>query len=357
MQKNLYAVIMAGGPGKRFWPLSRPECPKPFLRLWGEKSLLQTCCARLKAVVPAENIIVIAAEKNRGLIGAQLPDIAPDNIIGEAEGRDSAACIALGAALVAHRNPEAELLVVPADQVIEPVEAFAGDVRALAAAVAAERCIGTIGIPPVEPATRFGYIQAGASSGTFRGKEVFSVSKFREKPGPEQARAYLASGDYLWNAGIFLAPAGVFKSEIRRCEPAFDPFFSQCGTLLEQGTDPSAMTARLYPLVPKLSIDYAVIEKLAKVVTLKASFQWDDVGDWAALTRYVPEDAEGNVVRGRCVSRDAARNIICVEDLQVAALGVEDLVIAQAGASILVARRDRLSELKELVNRIEEQQA
>jgi mannose-1-phosphate guanylyltransferase len=346
-----FAVIMAGGPGKRFWPLSTSRCPKPFLALGSGGTLLQECYRRLRALLPAEHIFVIAAAAHDALVAAQLPELPAANRVGEAEGRDSAACIALGTALVAARCPAGSMAALPADQIIAPAESFARTLECLFDAVAARQCVGTIGIPPTEPAVRFGYVELGAAAGTFRGMEVARVARFKEKPSEDAAREYVRSGRFLWNAGIFVAPVAVMAAAMRRhCAPlgaALDEF----ERLLAAGVGPTEVTRRCYGALPKISIDYAVAEKLEEVITVRAPFAWDDVGDWRALGRHRERDADGNVVVGRHAGVATRNTIVYAPDLDVATLGVEDLVIAQKGKTLLVARADRLDELKSLVDK------
>jgi len=350
--ENRYAIIMAGGPGKRFWPLSTSARPKPFLALDGRETLLRACYRRLRGLLPAENIIVIAAEAHAALVAEQLPELPPENRVGEAEGKDSAPCIALGTALVAARCPGGALATLPADQIIAPADAFARALECLFEATAAHECLGAIGIAPAEPAVRFGYLEIGPAEGRFGGMDVVRVLRFKEKPSAEAAAEYVRSGRYLWNAGIFVAPAAVMADAIRRhCAPlgeALDEF----GRLLARGVDPTEVTRRCYGAAPRISFDYAVAEKAERVIAVHAPFAWDDVGDWRALRRHCAADADGNVVVGRHAGVATRNAIVYAPDLDVATLGVEDLVIAQAGRTLLVARPERLDELKTLVEKV-----
>ncbi len=351
MDETRFAVIMAGGPGKRFWPLSTARRPKPFLTLGAGATLLQACYRRLRLLLPADHIYVIAAEAHAAIVAEQLPELPAANCVGEAEGKDSAACIALGTAIVAARCPSGSVAALPADQIVSPEESFARTLESLFAAVEAQQCVGTIGIPPAEPAVRFGYIEVGASAGVYRGMEAHAVARFKEKPSEEAAREYVRSGRFLWNAGIFVAPVAVMSAAMRRhCAPlgaALDSF----ERLLAGGIDPTEVTRRCYGGLAKISIDYAVAEKLERVITVKAPFAWDDVGDWRALRRHRPADADGNVVVGRHAGVATRNVIVYAPDLKVATLGLEDVVIAHVGTTLLVARADRLDELKSLVDK------
>ena len=352
MKNNRYAIIMAGGPGKRFWPLSTAARPKPFLALDGRETLLQACYGRLRALLPPENIIVIASAAHAALVAEQLPELPPENRVGEAEGKDSAACIALGTALVAARCPEGALATLPADQIITPAEEFVRALDCLFEAAAARQSLGAIGIKPTEPAVRFGYLEIGPAEGRFHGLDVLRVESFKEKPSAEAAAEYVRSGRYLWNAGIFVAPVAVMADAIRRhCAP-LDAALDEFSRLLAAGVDPTEVTRRCYGAAPKDSFDYAVAEKAERVIAVPAPFAWDDVGDWRALRRHRPVDADGNVVVGRHAGLATRNTIVYAPDLQVATLGVEDLVIAQAGGTLLVARLERLDELKTLVEKV-----
>jgi mannose-1-phosphate guanylyltransferase len=348
---------MAGGPGKRFWPLSTSRRPKPFLHLVGNETLLQACYRRLRSFLPAERIVVISSRAHLDLVEAQLPELPPANRIGEAEGRDSAACVGLGTALVASRDPEGVMAALPADQIIHPTGAFAGSIEALAEATSAESCLGTLGIEPAEPATRFGYVEVGEPAGTYGGLSVLRVAGFKEKPGKEEAVRYVDSGRYLWNAGIFVAPVRVLKHEIQKRFPPLGSCLEAFEKGFAAGEDPGDLTGRLYGAVPRTSFDYAVVEKLDRVLTLKAPFAWDDVGDWRALRRHLAADADGNLAVGVHAARDTRNCVVFAPDSVVATLGLEDVVVARAGKAILVARADRLDELKALVADLEGREA
>lgn len=353
MNPSIYGVIMAGGPGKRFWPMSTAATPKPFLRLTGKDSLLQECYRRLRHFLPAQRILVIGAEAHLGLIAEHLPELPPENCIGEAQARDSAACMGFGTELVAHRDPDGILLAVPADQVIQPVEKFAETMQALAHAASSENCLATLGIPPSEPAVRFGYLEVGQGIGLYNGHEVSQVLAFKEKPELAIAESYLESGRYLWNGGIFVAPVKVLQEAIQTHYPPLGEMLPQFRERLSAGMNPTAITAELYNRIPRISIDFAVIEKLEKVVTIRADFDWDDLGDWRALRRYLPVDQQNNAVSGRHIGVDTQNTIVVAEGLKVATLGLDNVVVVQSGESILVARTDRLDDLKQLVSAIE----
>jgi mannose-1-phosphate guanylyltransferase len=346
----LHALIMAGGGGTRFWPRSRQKRPKQFLTLTGDRSLLQMALDRVEAQVPAERCWVITAGQYVDEVAKQLPSLSPDHIVGEPCGRDTAACIGLGAALIARQEEDATMLVMPADHVIEPVQEFHRAAHA-AEQLAAKYpdALLTIGILPTYPATGYGYIQRGAEIAGQQGVAAYRVKAFREKPKEDVAEQLLASGDYFWNSGIFVWKTAAILSELREQQPKL---FAAVQRIAEAWPTPRRMDVlkREYEALSKISIDFAVMEHAKQVLMLQAPFRWDDMGSWLALERMHPQDAEGNTVLATHCGLNSRQCILVAEDGHlIATAGVENLLIIQDGNATLVADRRDEAAVKQLV--------
>ena len=346
----LHAVIMAGGGGTRFWPRSRQRRPKQFLTLAGEQSLLQQAFERLEAEVAPAGIWVITAAMHREETARQLPALAAEHIIGEPCGRDTAACIGLGAALLVREDPDAVMLVTPADHVIEPVQEFRRAVHG-AQQMAQEhpQALITFGIPPTYPATGYGYIHRGEEVANRQGIGVFRVQAFREKPAHDVAEQFVASGEYLWNAGIFIWKAATILDELRRHTPRIHDAVERIAQASPTPQRESVL-GQEYEALEKISIDFAVLEHAREVLVVQAPFRWDDVGSWLALERMNPQDADGNTLQAlHCGLKTKACVIVADAGTLVATAGVENLLIVQDGNAILVADRRDEATVKQLV--------
>jgi mannose-1-phosphate guanylyltransferase len=347
----LHALIMAGGGGTRFWPRSRQKRPKQFLTLTGDRTLLQLAFDRIEAQVTGQGIWVITAAIHQDETARQLPGLTADQIVGEPCGRDTAACIGLGAALIARQDPSAIMLVMPADHVIEPVQEFRRAVHA-AEQMAEEHpaALITFGIPPTYPATGYGYIQRGPEIGQRQGVGVYRVKQFREKPEYDEAERYLVSGEYYWNSGIFVWKAATILAELRDRQPKL---FAAVERIAEAWHSPEreAVLRREYEGLNKISIDYAVMEQAKEVLVIQAPFQWDDVGSWLALERMHPQDADGNTVLANYCGLETKGCVIVADAGHlVATVGVKDLLIVQDGNATLIASRSEEGTVKQLVD-------
>ncbi len=279
----LHALIMAGGGGTRFWPRSRQKKPKQFLKLVGERSLLQQAVERFEAAVPPERTWVITSAQHKAEVALHLPDLPQERIIGEPCGRDTAACIGLGAALIHQDDPDAVMMVTPADHVIEPVQEFRRAAHVAEQMVAENpQCLVTFGIPPTHAATGYGYIERGPEIKGRLGLRVFRVASFREKPAAELAEQWVASGNYFWNSGIFCWKASTILEALRQTQPGL----TAAVTRIAQAWKTSAgneVLRREYEALSRISIDYAVMEHAREVLVVEAPYRWDDVGSWRAL--------------------------------------------------------------------------
>jgi mannose-1-phosphate guanylyltransferase len=346
----LHAMIMAGGGGTRFWPRSRQQRPKQFLALGGERTLLQQAMDRVEGLLPAANTWVITGRAYQEETARQLPQLPRDHVVGEPFGRDTAACIGLGAALIARRDPSAVMLVTPADHVIEPVREFERAAR-VAAQTAEEHpsALVTFGIPPTFPSTGYGYIHRGAEAGQRQGVSVYRVQRFEEKPPADRAERFVASGEYYWNSGIFVWRAATVLEELRRQQPKLHDAVRHIADAWDTPRRDDVLR-REFDAMPKLSIDYAVMEHAREVLMVKAPYRWDDVGSWLALERMNPQDADHNTVLATHCGLNTKKCIIVGETGRlITTIGVEDLVIVQDGDATLIADRRDEGTVKQLV--------
>jgi mannose-1-phosphate guanylyltransferase len=349
----LHALIMAGGGGTRFWPRSRSARPKQFLTLAGDRSLLQQAAERLEGPVAAANTWVMTAERYTDLVRQQLPQVDPARVVGEPAGRDTAPCIALAAALIARTDPDAVMLVSPADHVIEPAEVFRRAARAAVLAVEGQpEALVTFGIPPTYPATGYGYIRRGERVGEFAGVGVHRLASFHEKPPAAAAEQFLAEGGYYWNSGIFAWRAATILAEVRRNKPELAAGVDRIAAAFD-GPAWHATLAEVYPHLERISIDYAVMEHARHALVLEAPFGWDDVGSWLAVERMHPQDAAGNTVLATHAGVDTRRCVVVGNPgTLIATVGVHDLIIIQDGDAVLVADRRSEAAVKQLVERL-----
>jgi len=331
------AVIMAGGQGQRFWPLSTPDRPKQFLDLGrsGRTLIQQTYDRVLPLAGSPANVYVATARKYVGLVCEQLPDVPVENLLVEPTSRDSAPAIALACLTIAQRHGDVVTGFFSSDHRIG--EGFHDAIRTAARVAAETNGLVTVGITPTRPATGYGYIEAGETVGP-----AHRVRRFVEKPSARTAEAYLAAGGYLWNAGIFVWRVHAVLAELDRHAP---DLMVPLRDAFERGK-----VADVFPALPRISIDYALMERTDRAYVVPGSFEWDDIGDWVALERLVENDGTNTVV-GRHVGRDASGNIVYTEDDGdvVVTLGVHDLVIVKRGHALLLVHKDRVQEIKDLL--------
>jgi len=354
------AVIMAGGKGERFWPLSTPEKPKQFIELTGAGTLIQQTVARAAQIIPFRDIYVVTSREHLALAKEQLPQLPESNFIAEPAGRDTAPCIGLAAVWLERTDPDALMLVLPADHHIPDGERFC-DLANLALAHAARTGgLVTLGIQPDRPETGYGYIElgeacaeAGGSGAGGTGAIVHRVRRFHEKPDRVRAEQYVTSGRFLWNAGIFAWSVGSIRAEIARLLPEIH------AGLEDLAAQPShaAMVERLpdlFPTLPRISIDHGVLERAGQVYVVPSDFRWDDLGSWTAAARLHKPDDSGNVLRGRVVADDCRNVFVQSSGRLVATLGVNDLIVVETPDAVLIAAPDRAQEIRRLAVRARE---
>lgn len=346
-----FVVIMAGGRGERFWPESRTARPKQLLPIVGDTPMLAQTVERLSGLVPLEAIFIITNAEQRSAVLEICPGLDPNKVIGEPVGRDTAAAVGLATILVRREDPGASFAMLPADAVILDAAELRAALESAFAVAEADSVLATIGIPASFPATGYGYIQQGVAFGQFAGRPVYEVQRFVEKPDLATAQSYVDAGSYFWNAGMFIWSVAAIATELKKNTPSLWQALQAIDDGLKDGEDLDALLSAHYPSLEKISVDYAIIEKAARVVMLEASFDWDDVGEWPAIARHYPKDAAGNVTRGQAELADSFNNIVYCRDDQhlVALLGVEDLIVVKTDDATLVCHKDKAQEIKNLV--------
>ncbi len=353
MPEHLYAVVMAGGSGTRFWPLSRQKTPKQLQAIVGKVPLIAATVERLEGLLPPEDVYVITGPGQDGPTREALPGIPAGNVIAEPEGRDTAAAIALGATVLAKRDPDAVMAVMPADHVIKPTGLFQGTLAAAADVAQRTDYLVLFGLRPSFAHTGLGYIHYGdtleRAAGDFPVRKVLG---FTEKPDERTARDYLESEEYYWNSGIFVWRTSRILKEIAEFLPGHAESFAKIGEALGTARERETLAAE-YPKLEKISIDYAVLEKAADVAVLEASYQWDDVGSWRALERHFEPDERGNVIVGDaieigstgCIIRGTGKRLI-------AAIGLTNMLVVETDDAILICPKDRDQDVKKLVEEL-----
>ena len=348
----LHVVLMVGGSGTRFWPLSRTATPKYLLPIVGRKSMLVQTVDRIEPMVPPERVYCITSKSQAPAIRRALPRLPKANVIGEPMGRDSAACVALAAVLVHKRDPDAVILCMPGDNLVKQAGKFRQVVRT-AERVAQKGKLVTFGIRPAAPETRFGYIQRGRRIPGIKGPKAFQVRRFAEKPNLATAKRMLRSGQYYWNSGNFVWRADVILAELAKHAPALYAAVERIRPALGTSRE-AAVIRREYKKLNKISIDYAVMEKAGDVAVVEADFDWDDVGSWTALQRHYSQDKTGNTIIGKALTLDTSDCIVFTDHGHlVGTVGLKDLIIVHTHNATLVCPRDRANDVKGLVQELE----
>lgn len=355
MSTKRFVVIMAGGKGERFWPQSRLSRPKHLLPIVGDKPMLTQTVERLEGLVPPGQVLVITNVEQRDAVLDTCPMLPPENVIAEPVGRDTAAAVGLATVLVGHRDPEATFAMLPADHVIHNGEGFRSILETAFRAAEEEDALVTVGIKAAYPATGYGYIHRGDEVSSIDGQPVYAVKAFKEKPDGETAREYVDSGDFYWNAGMFIWRVPVISREFDAHTPDLWKALGEIRRGLEAEKPLKDLLETHYPELEKISVDYAIMEKAKTVRVVESAFDWDDVGEWPAVERHHDQDEGGNVAKGKVVIQDASRNIVINDGKHTTAvIGVEDLIIVQTADATLVCPKDKAQEIKKLVKKLGE---
>lgn len=346
--KQLYVFIMAGGSGERFWPMSRTAVPKHLVRLVSERPLIEETVRRVLPLTGPERLFILTNEAQMAATRAALPMLGEAQFVAEPLKRDTAPATALATALALSRDPDAVVAVLPADAVIRDAEGFCRQLADAARCAQREEAFVLFSIEPTFPSTGFGYVALaedlpqGEQGTSFR-----RVARFVEKPDLATAQGYLAAGGYGWNGGIFLWRGVFYVREAERLLPEVVPFIRQFPT-----GDCRAYLRERFGLLPKISVDYALMEKASRVVAALAVFDWDDVGSWTALPGHFPADAQQNVTRGAVFAHEARANIAVSNGRVIALVGVENLIVVETPDALLVCHRDKAQEIKQLLPRL-----
>ncbi|MCR4924189.1 MAG: NTP transferase domain-containing protein [Lachnospiraceae bacterium] len=345
------ALIMAGGRGERFWPRSRKKLPKQFLSLTDDgKTMLQLTVERLLPIVDLEDIFIATNKDYYPLVMEQLPKLPPRNIICEPMGRNTAPCIALGAAHISKKYEEALMLVLPSDHLIKLTDIFQETLRDACLVAEQDDNIVTVGIKPQYPETGYGYIKFLKDKRHEEGK-AYKVDRFVEKPDLERAREYLASGEYLWNSGMFLWKLSTILSKFKDYMPEIYPGLEKIRASIG-GAEEKEVLESCFLAFPSISVDYGIMEKAENIYTLPGDFGWDDVGSWLALERVKSLNDDGNVVDGNVVTINSRDCIIQAGDKLIAAVGLENTVIVDTEDATLICNKEKTADIKKLLEEI-----
>lgn len=345
-----YAIIMAGGSGTRFWPLSRKALPKQFLSLFGGTSLLRQTYERIRPLFPDERIFVVTNTRYINLVQAQLPELQIDNIIGEVAAKNTAPCVAMAAALIRQIDSDAVMAVLPSDHSISDVDGYREILQISMNQATSTGALFTIGIQPDRPETGYGYIQYDKSDNT--SSPVYPVKTFAEKPDLDTAKSFLKSGDFLWNSGMFVWRADAIMKEFDAHLPSISRL---CTDMLSAMVPDSRQTAidGFYRSVVSISIDYGIMEKASDVRVIPADIGWSDVGSWHAAWQLAEKDFDGNSVNGSLVELVDTKNSYVRNsgDKLIALVGMEDVVVVDTDDAILIMPREKSQEIRTLMDK------
>lgn len=353
-----FVVIMAGGRGERFWPQSREATPKHLLPIVGDRPMLAQTVERVAGVVPAANIFVLTTRSQLEGCRRICPGLPPANIVAEPMGRDTAAATGLAMLLVKQRSPTAAFAMLPADHVIHDTAEYAKLLNVAFEAAEAADVLVTLGIKPATPETGFGYIQSAGPWRKISGRDVLAVRRFVEKPNRETAMGYLASGDYFWNAGMFVWRVPVVEAAFQAHAAELYAGLAKLEAAARTAAGWAPALTEIYPTLKKISVDYALMEKSSNVVVVPATFDWDDVGAWPAIAKHFTPDSAGNVLRGLAMVEGGSGNIVVSDDGHLTAVvGASDLVVVHTAEATLVCPKDKAQEIKALLERLKQDPA
>lgn len=343
----LCALIMAGGKGTRFWPLSTEEKPKQFLNLIGEDTMIQMTVNRIKPIIPIDRIFVCTGEKYVNLVKEQLPELPKTNIIVEPEGRNTAPCIALSALIIKRYYKDANMVVLPSDHLIKDEEEFRNIIESANDFIDSnQNSIITLGMQPTRPETGYGYIRYGNEERKRNSHTIVKVDAFVEKPNKEKAEKYLCDGNYLWNGGMFIWSVDNILNQISKYSP--DTYSSLEKLSEAKENEVQSIINNKYSKTEAISIDYAVLEKSKDIYVIPSDFGWDDVGSWEALDRYRDKDEAGNVLVGNTKMINCENNLVISSNNSVVVEGLSDIYVIENDGKILVGHKSNVKNVKEL---------
>ena len=353
MNNNNYVLIMAGGVGSRFWPKSRNNFPKQFLDILGiGKSLLQLTYERFLKLCPSENIFIVTNSQYRDIIKEQLQGITEQQLICEPSRNNTAPCIAYASFKLAALNPNANVVVAPSDHFILYEDIFVSKVEQALAYTDKHNALVTLGIAPTRPDTGYGYIQYD----DLEENGIHKVAEFKEKPALEKAKEYLAAGNYIWNAGIFIWKVSSILEALKKYSCDIHTLFAK-GAELYNTEDERAFIDENYPNSPSISIDYAIMEQADNVFTIPADFGWSDLGTWASLYEAAPRDGDNNVVSAKQINiKETTNSIVHISNNKLAVIrGLNDFIVVDEGNALLIYPKSHEQEIKEVVKKMSEE--
>ncbi len=343
------ALIMAGGSGTRFWPKSRESHPKQLLQIIGEGTMLQNTVRRLHPIIPPEKIFIVCKEVQRDAIRAQVPQLPQSNLIVEPWGKNTAPCIGLAALFMRKQFGDEVMAVLPADHLVTPAENFRETLQAAAQIAAEFPVLLTIGIHPTYPATGYGYIQCSDEVLANARIKALKVKTFAEKPNLETAKRFLASGDFLWNSGMFVWRVATIMEQFEEQLPQLSDGLAEIDRHLGQPSELETIT-RVYQQIKSISIDYGVMENARNVAVLPANFEWNDIGSWDEVFKLSSKDKDGNALREQDHALyESSGCLIDVPGKTVAAIGLQNMIVVETADALLICARERAQEVKELV--------
>jgi len=349
----LYAVIMAGGSGTRFWPQSRQSKPKQLLKIAGDKTMIRATVERILPEIPFDRIMVVTAATYAQEIRDQLPELRADMLVAEPRGRNTAPCIALAACKLLKKDPETVMAVLPADHVISDAEAFRQALKAASEVANMGDYLITFGIVPNRPETGYGYIETGEMAMELDVARAFKVKRFVEKPDQQTAEEYMRAGTFLWNSGMFVWKASTIIKNFERHLPRISDALARISPFL--GTEQeSRAVAEVYDSIDGISIDYGIMEKASDVLVIPIDVGWNDVGSWASLHEIWANDHEGNIILGELIALAASGCVVSSPHKLTALIGVEDLVVVDTPDALLVCRKDKAQDVKKLQELLKE---
>jgi mannose-1-phosphate guanylyltransferase len=349
--EHAYAVIMAGGSGTRFWPLSRRQCPKQLLKLLGTKTLLEETVERIRNFIPPQRTYVFTNEILKAACARCLRGIPPSQIIAEPAARNTAPTIGLAAHEILRHDPDGLMVVLPSDHVIRKAAAFRRVLRAACRWASQGSRSVIVGLKPTRPETGYGYVKRGQAVGAVAGTTIFAVECFTEKPALDTAHKYLRTGRYLWNGGMFIWRASTLLHHLQRSKPGMARELAKLAAA--GGAGVPRVFRRIFPRLEKVSVDYAVMEEITDCFVVEAEIGWSDVGSWAVVHELLPKDADGNVRPTNSLSLDSCGNMIIAPGRFVVTVGVENMVVVETEDALLVVPRNRSQDVGKAVQELE----
>ncbi|OGO77069.1 MAG: mannose-1-phosphate guanylyltransferase [Clostridiales bacterium GWB2_37_7] len=343
-----YAVIMCGGSGSRFWPKSRKNFPKQFLATVGNRTMIQLTVDRINKFIPLGNIYMVTNKSHVHNINNQLPEIDDSNILIEPLIKETAACIGYSAVKLLKQDKDAVMIVLPSDHYIQDEREFMRIIMQGLDIAIRNNCLVTMGVKPTRPETAYGYIETGKKIEGLEEVSVYKVKRFTEKPNKEKAQEFIEKGTYLWNSGMFIWKASALLEQYK----VFLPDMYECLMNISEAVDTeyeAEIVEQEYAKIDGISIDYGILEKSNSVYVMETNFVWDDIGSWTALERYLDKDDNGNSKKGIVRTLDSRNNILYGDKRLIAAVGVEDLIVVETEDIILVCKKDRDQDIKQLL--------